>query len=144
MSKLYCSLHQMFQRTHSPPIKMSLQRAWPPTLWLKISFKQPKTSASRPKTTLMVGSAGPPGRSLLMKSWRLSGKLTAKAGTSWWVCPTPAASGAAAKARSAPFAEGWWMNACVSKCFYALPQICTHTHRNILVLFNVCQAVESN
>lgn len=109
--KLYCllSLPQMFPRSPSPPLRRNSQRPWSTTLWWKVSFKETQIRAPYPETTRRAALAGLPVHSSLKRYWRHFAKPIAKAGMWWWVSPTPAASGAAARVRSALSAEGQHM-----------------------------------
>ena len=128
----------MIQRTHSAPVRWSPRRAWFTILWWRVSSRGTEIWASPLQTAMRECSAGQPVLSSLKKSCKPYARLTARAGTWWWACPMPAASGAAARARSAPCAESTfaiWVN--------KLADIYTSTQTDTHSFFSTCHAFKT-
>ena len=103
----YVVLQGISLKTHSAPTIMSRLRAGMQTLWQTVPFSWLVTQRSRvgPETDRKLFSAGQLAPSSQRRSWRLCVRLTARAATWWWGCPTLAVSGVAARVKSVPFAE---------------------------------------
>lgn len=134
-------LHQMFLRTHSALDRTSPWRV--KTLWSKVFSKETEIKVLHPETTRKECLAGRPVHSSLRKSWKHSGKLIGRAGMWWWVFPMRAASGAAARVKSVPFAENLPFSVerftCAEMCTLSLRV----TYKYSLPLFSVLMTIRS-